>query len=423
MVQETRHSCMESTKTSNRLANVSPPEVSLDTCAKVKTKMSAPMKIKVHSAVLCVLPQNLNVPTSCIGINKDDHHTLFHDKEESGGIIAISRHKQHVQNGDTKVIMSTVTQFEIDNQNKSTRAQKELILWCTKEFLSLNNLKQDQMVYVKHVTTYPLHKVVLGVPSENDTFMYTCSEKFTTDILLSVCQGKLFASKGQKLTIPGNYLPKSGNRVSHSHSNICDEMSLTVLECEPFLHGVITVKTEIILTKLNDQAQDGLHIPTKHLSVPVMISDFTKYTSLEGKVVALQKNTEDCVQATQLQCLVSSKCSQLVSGKQLHEIDISNLVGMSKETMLKCGLFNDSLVSIGVLRDRVDVQLNSKSEAVRNQRRTKYDRVVRVQMIDCPQDCVVMLPSLWFNLTRSSKGKRHASDNMVTVKVLLAILI
>ena len=253
---------------------------------------------------------------------------------------------------------------------------------------------------------YPLSKIVLGVPAKTDSdYKYICSENVVESLLFTASRSKLFARKGYSLTV--NLLAFSTHKSASDSKrrDLQEGVELTVLDCQPLTHGVVTVNTEIIFSKMNSKHVAGTEPP-----VCLVVSDFAKCLSLKGRA-----GTQDIIQSdhqqSTLSCTVVLDSSQFMR-RQYSDIDLSNVVGLSKDTLMRLGLFNDSLVCVTIHPNQPDSQSLSKPE---NQTTVKYERVARVLMIDCLPDTAIMFPILWFNLTKGSKVDKN--NNCITLKV------
>ena len=252
---------------------------------------------------------------------------------------------------------------------------------------------------------YPLSKIVLGVPANTDSdHKYICSENVVESLLFAASRSELFARKGHSLTVnlPAFSTQKSAR---HSKRDIQEGMELKVLDCQPLTHGVVTVNTEIILSKMNSKHVAGTEHP-----VPLVVSDFAKCLSLKRRA-GTQNNIQSDHQESTLRCTVVLDSSQFMR-RQYSDIDLSNVIGLSKDTLMRPGLFSDSLVCVTIHPNEWDFQCLSKTE---NQTTLKYERIARVLMIDCAPDTAIMLPILWFNLTKGSK--LDTNNNCITLKV------
>ena len=247
---------------------------------------------------------------------------------------------------------------------------------------------------------YSLSKIVLGVLTDDDSDYEFICDNLMKSLTTSIRRDKHYVSKGHQLTldIPA---PKSGTNSK--------EVKLKVLDCQPWSHGAITVETEIVLTK-----SSPVNVPNTEPVVTLMVSDFAKGLE-QGPFSSVQTVQQDST----LHCVIVTDSSQLI--REHHpNIDYSNVVGLSRNSLMKLGLFNDSLVCITAQSQQSCAQSLTKRESKRNRKLMKQERVARVLMIDCPEDTALMLPTLYFNLTRQSGlSQRQNSEKYISLRVRL----
>ncbi len=250
----------------------------------------------------------------------------------------------------------------------------------------------------------PLRRVVLGVPSRDpNQFQSVCEEKFSTSLLLASCKTQLRACAGEKLSLSPSLFPQNVWRTSDCGNDRL--LELQVLECEPLHCGLITVNTEIVLTRLNPETRSEDRNSSDNSDACVLMSDFAQGLGESFELGSLSENS--CAVSTVLEAAITTDPSIL----DFPNTDNCNVIGLCKDAMKKCGLFSDSLATVGYVRNSSDA---SRSKC---HKRAHGERVVRVKMIPGNEDGVLMLPVLWFNLTKSWKGLKPSCGNHITVKV------
>ncbi len=251
----------------------------------------------------------------------------------------------------------------------------------------------------KPKAVFPLQRVVLGVPAtdgqRDERFDSTCTDKFTTSLLLAVCQRQLTVTQGETLTVPSDNATNSG------------AIELKVMECEPLLHGAVTVTTQIVLAKLPmTPEEDSASNATSDIPVSILASDFTRCAALNtGQNVETPSPSR--ISVASLNVSIVADWRRLISRQQCLSTDEYSVIGLSRATMNKYGLFSDSLVT-------------AKSHSSHQKRREHSGRVARIQVLEeADDDVALMLPTLWFNLTKSWKGRSQSQNlsNCVTIKV------
>ncbi|XP_067115756.1 peroxisomal ATPase PEX6 isoform X1 [Osmerus mordax] len=235
---------------------------------------------------------------------------------------------------------------------------KTLQLYTSKLFFKHHGLQLNTRGAIRLLSPLALSKVVIGARTRQ-CFKWATSEKFSNGLLvLASCQGqRLLAREGDSLLVP--YHPLLGDDISQVQQHMLD---LVVLQCTPVMQGMITTKTSVVLTDCRDLETPGNNVTSRTVT-SLFVSDFAHYASslssgsslLDNKLLL---NSSFSAFLRALECRLDVKvvdCSHLYcQGKSqlgVHEaeVDIDNAVFVSKQLLLKLGLFNLEWVMVSTL--------------------------------------------------------------------------
>ncbi|CAB1422511.1 unnamed protein product [Pleuronectes platessa] len=261
---------------------------------------------------------------------------------------------------------------------------------------------------VRALEPVSLDRVVLGARSR-ESLRWAGGEHFTAGLLELCRPGQcLLARQGDPLLLPRPPLPETPGEEPGQQPLL----DLMVLACSPVSQGRITADTSLVLTDCWDSVDPpGAPPPCRPLSLS--FSDFAHYAdslgggrSLLDSRKLLGSEFSDILRA--LECRVDVLVVDVsrwtgVRGHQGAVVDVDNCVFVSKQLLLRLGLFNHEWVELskagGSSRPQPG-QVDVRGEAGRE----RLVSVVVVDLTESPdlqnQDEVGFISAcLWFNLT------------------------
>ncbi|XP_062244204.1 peroxisomal ATPase PEX6 isoform X2 [Platichthys flesus] len=275
---------------------------------------------------------------------------------------------------------------------------------------------------VRALEPVSLDRVVLGARSR-ESLRWAGGEHFTAGLLELCRPGQwLLARQGDPLLLPRPPLPEApGEEPGQVQQPLLD---LMVLACSPVSQGRITADTSLVLTDCWDPVDPpGAPPPCRPLSLS--FSDFAHYAdslgggrSLLDSRKLLGSEFSDILRA--LECRVDVLVVDVsrwtgVRGQQGAVVDVDNCVFVSKQLLLRLGLFNHEWVELskggGSSRPQPG-QVDVRGGAGR-------ERLVSVVVVDESPDLQSLdevgfiSACLWFNLT----GGEVTPENSLTLRM------
>lgn len=268
---------------------------------------------------------------------------------------------------------------EVKNELVDYEENEDIQLVCSSQFLTHYNI-QSKTVFVRTVKLYPVNNVVLGV-SNKDTFQWLTSKSFCSRLCKEVQNNSvLVRTKDVFLAGYGSFREDPDFKRSFY-------FDIFVLECSPVQQGVMTSKTEIVLTYLGDLAAENEHFQAKMenlvanqrqgermISGPfkdIMISEFShalnqsylspeidpdesdSMPSFKRKPIARMQNKGQKTRGETVGQFEYDVVPQqplfrrmLWRDEKIQNFDPLYYIGMSRKQMLKEGLFDSSYVLI-----------------------------------------------------------------------------
>ncbi|XP_029374028.1 peroxisome assembly factor 2 isoform X2 [Echeneis naucrates] len=244
-----------------------------------------------------------------------------------------------------------------------------------------------------------LDRVVLGARSRS-SLRGAGTEQFTRG-LLELCRPErcLLVRQGDPLLLP---------RQTGEEPDRVQALDLVVLECSPVLQGRITANTSVVLTDCWDSV-DPPGAPSPCRPCRLCVSDFAHYAdglvggrSLLDNRKLLGSGFSDILQA--LECrvdvqVVDSRRWSGVKGQQGAAVDVDSCVFVSKQLLLRLGLFNQEWVKLS--------RLSGSPRPLAGQTDVCRERPVSVVVVDLTQspdlqnhnEVGFISATLWFNMT------------------------
>ncbi|XP_062405100.1 peroxisomal ATPase PEX6 [Sardina pilchardus] len=402
--------------------------------------MAAPVRLVFPETFPC------HIPALHVVINRQEFNNFFPDCKESSLTLLYSYCRSKpgillcacfVSEEETPRCESPVL---LHNGNKLA-----LRVFASKLFSKHYGLSKASNGVVRLFQPLVLSKVVVGVRSRQ-SFKWATSDKFSNGLhVLATCQDQvLLARQGDPLSLPFHPLVFDTTQCRQHLSD------LVVLESSPVTQGIITVNTSLVVTDcrdispyqtLNEQLN---HNSTRNL-MSLIASDFAHYANSLGSGNSLLDNTalvssgfSGFVQA--LECRVEIRVADILNlcqkggivfrEGQHAELDMDNTIFLSKNLLLKLGLFNGEWVVVSTLcapseRTKASANLEpTQSPETENKRASKArvdKHLASVVVIDFAESSSTALSdnvgviSLvhWFNLTSGEPLPRGSK----TVKI------
>uniref|UniRef100_A0A673Z4B7 Peroxisomal ATPase PEX6 n=1 Tax=Salmo trutta TaxID=8032 RepID=A0A673Z4B7_SALTR len=315
------------------------------------------MAAQVELSCLDTFPTHLN-PLHVLVIKSQFRYAFPSCIEPTSTLLFTSRKLQTL--GKTAVLLCAHSTEETSgcgaDGNNTT-----LKLYTSKIFLKHYGLQDDIRGVVRSLSPFSIRKVVIGARTRQ-SFKWANSDKFSNGLLiLASCQGQpLLARQGDSLSLP--YHPLLGDDISQVQHFLFD---LVVLECTPITQGMITINTTVVVTDCRDIAQHGAletsnALATRNLT-SLFVSDFAHYANSLGGGSSLLDNRQvlDSSLSAFLQALECRLDVRIVDIHRLYrqgrivlvekrdaKIDLDSTIFVSKQLLLKLGLFNREWVVV-----------------------------------------------------------------------------
>uniref|UniRef100_A0A8C7HU47 Peroxisomal ATPase PEX6 n=1 Tax=Oncorhynchus kisutch TaxID=8019 RepID=A0A8C7HU47_ONCKI len=315
------------------------------------------MAAQVELSCLDTFPTHLN-PLHVLVIKSQFRYAFPSCNEPTSTLLFTSRKLQTL--GKTAVLLCAHSTEETSGWG-SDGNDTTLKLYTSKIFLKHYGLQDDIRGVVRSLSPFSLRKVVIGARTRQ-SFKWANSDKFSNGLLvLASCQGQpLLARQGDSLSLP--YHPLLGDDISQVQHSLFD---LVVLECTPITQGMITINTTVVVTDCRDIAQHGAletsnALATRNLT-SLFVSDFAHYANSLGGGSSLLDNRQvlDSSLSAFLQALECRLDVRIVDIRRLYgqgrivlvekgdaKIDLDSTVFVSKQLLLKLGLFNREWVVV-----------------------------------------------------------------------------
>ncbi|XP_052769801.1 peroxisomal ATPase PEX6-like [Mya arenaria] len=296
----------------------------------------------------------------------------------------VDEKEMFIQGEDVQVFV--LVQVKEDLSSRDDYGGIDLV--CGPDFKSHYNITSEN-IYVRLVQTYPVTNVVIGV-SSHETYQWLTKKEFCKCLFKMVCDCPVLVRVKDIFLAPyGSFLDDPDFKRSYYND-------MYMLECSPVKQGLITPKTEVIITYMGDLAAERERFQEKmkdlakpgkarkQISGPFkdsFMSDFSRV--LNTNYLSPEPASEDTFEDDDAPSTISKKapiafkakvdemkkriCKQsetvgtfdyeVVSQQQVfrrmlwrdstkQNFDPMYFVGMSRKLMLKLGLFDSSYVLI-----------------------------------------------------------------------------
>ncbi|KAL1006167.1 hypothetical protein UPYG_G00068760 [Umbra pygmaea] len=323
------------------------------------------MAVQVELSCLETFPMHLN-PLHGLVLKSQFRYAFPNCTGPTSTLLFTSRNLQtERKTGVLLCVHSTTEEMPGSRENGENTTLK---LYISNLFFEHSGI-QDTTGVVRSLSPFALSKVVIGARTRQ-SFKWARSERFSNGLLvLASCQGQLLlAREGDPLSLP--YHPLLGDDLAQVQQCLSD---LVVLECTPVTQGMVTVNTTVVVADCRDLGQQGTvetlnALAARQLS-SLFVSDFAHYANSLGGENSLLDNKQvlnssfsTFLQA--LECRLDIRVVEIPSlyhqgrivlaGEREADIDIDSIVFVSKQLLLKLGLFNREWVVVS--------RFNSSSE-------------------------------------------------------------
>ncbi|KAK1171252.1 peroxisome assembly factor 2 [Acipenser oxyrinchus oxyrinchus] len=369
---------------------------------------------------------------------KSQFTQVFPKINDATCILLSARRRQDPTGAELFLCAHVTTEEQISEGETPAKSDTFLNMYTSKLFCRHYGFQSREKVKLRVVKPIALSKIVIGARSRQ-SFKWASSEKFSNGVLIlaSCHKENLLARQGDVLAVP--YHPLFGEDVAQVNHYLLD---LVILECTPVMQGVITVNTRVVVADFREMAQNHAALEGSNHGPRVLqslyVSDFAHYvnslsggSSLLDRRKFLSADFSSCLQA--LECRFDIRVVDISSlikqGKiKLKEErgparDLDTCLLLSKNSLLKLGLFNQEWVSVSAFNVPSDknrtVNRNERlQELGRSDDKTDHDDAgknrcghlasvvvadfIRSADTDLPDSVGLVSPSLWFNLSKGA---------------------
>ncbi|XP_072239619.1 peroxisomal ATPase PEX6 isoform X2 [Leuresthes tenuis] len=368
------------------------------------------MAVQVELSCLESFPSQLN-PLDVL-ILKSHLNSVFQNETDPPAVLLIPQ--QPRVSGRRGILLrvhaTTEKEMAICGGANCTKANSESMhrvpFFTSRYFFRHHRLQEPKSTgTVRPLEPVSLDRVVLGARSKQ-SLRWARAEQFTSGLLELCRSGQwLLARQGDPLLLPQHPL------LGEDQGQV-QQQELLVLECSPVKQGRITANTSLVLTEFWDSV-DPPDPPLPCRPPRLCVSDFAHYAnslsserSLFDNRRLLNSGFSDVLQA--LECrldvrVVDTQRWHDIRGQRGAHVDGDSCVFVSKEMLLKLGLFNHEWIRLSKLggsfrahTGETDVRLGvSKEQLV---------CVVIVDLTLSPElqvhdDVGFISATLWFNMT------------------------
>ncbi|XP_060737044.1 peroxisomal ATPase PEX6 [Tachysurus vachellii] len=386
--------------------------------------MAAPMKF----VCLDQFPPDLH-PLQAV-VHKLQLIRMFSNCTETSCALLLSIQETQPFTKSTVLVCAHISAEELPDctvhSNSST-----LAVYVSKTFLSHYSFQEEKSGVARILQLLPLGKIVIGARTKQ-SFRWASSEEFSSFLLvLASCPGQtLLVSRGDTLVLPHH--PLLGDNATLVRQYLSD---LVVLDCTPLRQGMITVNTTVVVS----DCRDILHshgvldsadssVNNRPSSVSLFVSDFAHYANslgpgsslLSNRVLISSRFTEvlqalECRLDVKVTCDHAKLCRLATSGIKIGknaELDMDSSIFVSKNLLLKLGLFNGEWVmaALGKVKrcsgaegaqSPPDSESGTKpvTKAKGDSQLAKIVAFIKSSDVDVSDNAGFISPVLWFNLS------------------------
>ncbi|KAL8590343.1 hypothetical protein ACOMHN_006459 [Nucella lapillus] len=231
--------------------------------------------------------------------------------------------------------------------------EAEITLFCSSEFLTHYNLRECLEVFIRPLQVYPISKAVFTV-SDSDAYDWLQRETFSKGLLDSICRHDILVVQNDILLSP---YPDMFRQDTDFHRSWF--FKIRAIACAPFLLGLMTSNTEIIIC-FEDETQQRLpsdhgHLTSssldKYVSGVLYLSDFCRSLSTDsGDGIFGKESSQSPVDGMTFNtCVIQQERNWHVILSNADNIDLNTIIGIPRKLMVQHGLFDGSLLKISLV--------------------------------------------------------------------------
>lgn len=368
---------------------------------------------------------------------------LFSNCTESSCALLLSCQETQPFSKSAVLVCAHVTADELPDSTR-LRNTSTLTIYVSKPFLAHYSFQEEKLGIARVLQLLPLDKIVIGARTKQ-SFKWASSEEFSSFLLvLASCPGQtVLVKRGDTLILPHH--PLLGDKAHLVRQYLSD---LVVLDCTPLTQGMITVNTTVVVSDCRDLlhvhgALDSADVTVTHRpsSVSLFVSDFAHYANNLGPGSSLLSNRllfssgfTEVLQALECRLDVqvtwdSAKLCRLANfgrntGKNT-EVDMDSSIFVSKNLLLKLGLFNGEWVMAacgGVKRGSGAEGAQSPQETVTvakakgDNQLAKIVTFLKSSDMDVSDNTGFISPVLWFNLSNGEAAPVGSKSLKIKVR-------
>ncbi|XP_055367037.1 peroxisomal ATPase PEX6 isoform X3 [Betta splendens] len=339
---------------------------------------------------------------------KRHHNLVFQNDSDPPTVLFTPQRCQGFEKRGILLRVHSTTEEETASRGgrtsplSDTESERRVRLFVSRFFLRHNDCQRHGGTgTVRVLEPVGLDRVVLGARSRRSLRWAAC-ERFSGGLLELCRPGQwLLARQGAPLLLPPH--PLLGEDPGQVQQRLMD---LLVLECSPVTQGRITADTALVLTDCWDSV-DPPSGPPPCRPLRLCVSDFAHYADSLGGGRCLFDNhnllgfdLSDVLQALECRLDVRVVDTQRwlgVRGQQGAAVDVDSCVFVSKQLLLRQGLFNQEWVRLW--------RPSGSSRTSTEVRGLCRERLVSVVVVDMTPDLQIhgeaglISATLWFNLT------------------------
>ncbi|MCI4383561.1 hypothetical protein PGIGA_G00027780 [Pangasianodon gigas] len=386
--------------------------------------MAAPMKF----VCLDQFPPDLH-PLQAV-VCKSQLTQLFSNCTETSCVLLLSCQEPQLFTKSAVLVCAHITAEELPDSTVHSHTST-LAIYVSKTFLSHYSFQEEKPGIARILQLLPLDKIVIGARTKQ-SFRWASSEEFSSFLLvLASCPGQtVLVRRGDTLILPHH--PLLGDNATLVYQYLSD---LVVLDCTPLTQGMITVNTTVVVSDCRDLlhghgALDSADSSITHRlsSMSLFVSDFAHYANNLGPGSSLLSNrllfssgfTEllqalECRLDVQVTCDSAKLCRLAKFGRKIGkntEVDMDSSIFVSKNLLLKLGLFNGEWVmaALGKVKrcsgaegaqSPPDNESGTKAvtKAKGDSQLAKIVAFIKSSDMDVSDNAGFISPVLWFNLS------------------------
>ncbi|XP_030598773.1 peroxisome assembly factor 2 [Archocentrus centrarchus] len=305
-------------------------------------------------------------------------------------------------------VHQTTEEDTADCPRVDPESARRVRLFTSRFFLRHHGLQRFRSTgTVRAAEPVSLHRVILGACSRQ-SLRLTGAERFTGR-LLELCRSGhwLLARQGDPLLLPRH--PTLGEDPGQVQQQL---LELLVLECSPVTQGRITADTSLVLTDCWDSV-DPPGAPPPCRPLRLCVSDFAHYADDLGAGRCLLDNKRLLGSGFSgvlhaLECRVEVQVMDTQQWLEIRDqqgaaVDMDSCVFVSKQLLLRLGLFNQEWVRL-LRPSRSSRAPTGEADFMGGVCRERLVSVVVMDLVLSPElqshdNLGFISPTLWFNMT------------------------